>query len=400
MTETISYIDNNPVLGVCYDWPKIIAAYKALHCPDTVYSPCKTIREGTEAGCRWYVGMSKRETGKTTNWLLIGLIMWWMYGTQIQYVRQDEDMIAPKNTKDMFNVILEHDYISTITEGQYNTIVYRSRRWYLAKREDGIITAEASEHCCFMCDVVHYEDLKSGYNAPLGDLIIFDEFISTKYYPNEFVSLTQLISTIKRKRRSAIIVLLANQIDVYSQYFNELCIADDVQKMPAGSRAIITTERGTKIYVERIERTHKAKRQDEIDTTLYYGFANPKLASITGDDWATANYQHIPDGEFDILYPNLYISYSDKLVRLDMVKHSSLGICMYVHWASRTYEDSIILSAAERTDVRFIYRTGRGALDLLIRRMFAENRVYYATNDVGNFCESYFAYIKKMRAPV
>ena len=83
-----------------------------------------------------------------------------------------------------------------------------------------------------------------------------------------------------------------------------------------------------------------------------------------------------------------------------MVNHKELGLCCYVHWATRTYPDSLILSAEERTDPRRIYRTGRGALDTLIRKLYADNRVYYATNDVGAFVESYLNYIRKIRTPV
>ena len=87
-------------------------------------------------------------------------------------------------------------------------------------------------------------------------------------------------------------------------------------------------------------------------------------------------------------------------MRLDIVRHETLGLCCYVHWASRTYPDSIILSAEERTDPRRVYRTGRGALDTLIRKLYTDTRVYYATTDVGAFVESYLNYIRKIRSLV
>ena len=154
---------------------------------------------------------------------------------------------------------------------------------------------------------------------------------------------------------------------------------------------------GTKVFVERIEQPAAAKRQDEIDKVLYYGFPNPKLGAITGDEWAVGCFQHIPDGDTHMIYQKLYIKYSNKLVRLDIVSHETLGLCVYAHWATYTYDDSIILTADERTDPRYKFKTGRGRLDQLLRRLFNENRVYYATNDVGMFIESYFGYIRKIR---
>jgi hypothetical protein len=39
---------------------------------------------------------------------------------------------------------------------------------------------------------------------------------------------------------------------------------------------------------------------------------------------------------------------------------------------------------------------GNGKLEKFIKKLFAENRVYYASNDVGSFVESYLAYISKI----
>lgn len=400
MTEQRKYINDNPLYGVLIDWNLALSIFNSLEIPDDVYNPTRAIRETVENECRYNVGMSKRSTGKTTNYLIIGIILWWLYGVHSVYIRQREDMISPKNTGDLFDVIIEHGYISKITDDTFNTVVYRARRWFFVKKVDGEITDQSDDYFCFMCDIEHYQDIKSGFNDPLADWLIYDEFISKMYYPNEFVDLCHLISTIKRKRRSTIINMLANCIDIYSIYFNELSIADEVQKMPAGSHAVITSPKGTKIYVERIEPNEKAKRQDEIDTMLYFGFVNPKMAAITGDDWAMDNYPHIPDGDVQTLYSHLYIYYNGKYARLDIVMHDDLGICCYAHWATRTHDDSIILTAENRTDSRYVYRTGRGALDTLIRKLFNDNRVYYATNDVGNFCESYLIYIRKIRTPV
>ena len=79
-----------------------------------------------------------------------------------------------------------------------------------------------------------------------------------------------LISTIKRLRRSCIICLLANVIDMYHIYFKEFCISEAVQCMRAGDKAVITSDYGTKVYVERIEQPAAAKAQDEVDKILYY----------------------------------------------------------------------------------------------------------------------------------
>lgn len=396
--QTTSYIDNNIQLGIKYDWPKIMAAYKALRCPKDVYDPTPAIRTMTVKNkIMWYIGMSKRRVGKTTNFLLYGLIMFWLYGTHIYYLRQRDDMIAPRNSKKLFDTIVANGYIEQITEGKYNGVKYQAKGWYLVKRnESGDIIDECLTAFCYMQSIQSAEDVKSVLNDPYGDIIIYDEFIGSMVYQNEFVDFFNLISTIKRLRRSTLIFLLANTIDMYHVYFKELCIADEVQHMRAGDKAVITTDMGTKVYVERIEQPEAARAQDEIDKVLYYGFPNPKLSAITGDDWAIANYPHIPDGDFEYLYTKIYIMYSNKFVRLDLVEHETLGICIFAHWATHTYDDSIILTSDERTDPRYIYKTGHGRLEQVLRKCFTRNRVYYATNDVGAFVDSYLCSIKKI----
>ena len=63
-------IDNNIQLGIKYDWDLIFKAYKALKCPDDVYNPVPAIRNMIDNNTKWYIGMSKRRIGKTTNFLL------------------------------------------------------------------------------------------------------------------------------------------------------------------------------------------------------------------------------------------------------------------------------------------------------------------------------------------
>lgn len=120
-----------------------------------------------------------------------------------------------------------------------------------------------------MLSIDNAENYKSSYNAPYGDLIIFDEFIGKYYYRNEFVRFNDLLKTIIRDRQSPIIVLLANTIDKNSQYFNELEIYNTVQNMKQGDSEIITSERGTNIYVEILESGVKKQKTRSIVNTLF-----------------------------------------------------------------------------------------------------------------------------------
>ena len=205
---TTKYINDDIECGIDYDYKKVKKLFKKLGCPEDLFDPFPALM----SGCRWILDLSERSVGKTTQWLLVGMCMFRLYGTIIQYVRQFEDMIMPKASSDLFATILKYDYVTKLTDGEYNTIVYKSRRWYFAymDTETMEITRTCPDHFMFSCSVDKQQQLKSSYNCPTGDLIIFDEFVG-KYTPvNEFVEFCDLTKTICRDRQSPRFVLLAN----------------------------------------------------------------------------------------------------------------------------------------------------------------------------------------------
>lgn len=399
--KKIKYIENKISYGIDYDYHIIRKHYKKLGIPPDYWNPSKLPLETH----KYFVGFSERTIGKTTNVLLLGMVMNALYGTIIQYVRQDEKDIAPKATSDLFEVITdpEYKYIEKLTDGVYNTVYYKSRRWYYARAdENGKIVDIAENHFMFMCDVMHASNLKSGYNAPLGDIIVFDEFITYNYYPNEFVKFEDLVSTIIRYRRSPIIFMLANTINKESQYFNELDVYEDVQMLGKGENLSHTTEKGTKIYIEWIS-NEKATAKKRVLNELFFGFKNTQLASITGSDWAIRSYQHIPEDitKYELILRNIYISHNDRLVRISLYNHSEIGLIAVCNKALYTYDDSLILTIQGEIDSRYkIYGDGLNnprtqKLFKTIWNLRAQNKFYYQTNDLGHFVDNYLNLCKR-----
>lgn len=389
----IKYINNDIECGIDYDYKQVKKLFKKLGCPGDLFDPFPALM----SGCRWILDLSERSVGKTTQWLLVGMCMYWIYGTIIQYVRQFEEMIMPKASSDLFSTILKYDYVAKLTDGEYNTIVYKSRRWYFAHMdtESMEITRTCPDHFMFSCSIDKQVQLKSSYNCPTGDLIIYDEFIGKITPVNEFVFFCDLCKTIQRERQSVRFVLLANSIDKHHIYFNELCIYDAVQMLHVGDHLETKSPLGTRIYIDFIGLSGERRKKRSVINTLYYGFKNPRLAAITGDDeWAMGCYQHIPKRGEDETDPQcisrqLYLLYNSRYVRLDIMQHPKLGVVIYAHWATQTYDDSIILTCDQRYDPRYQYQLGNKVISRLIKYMYTTNRVYYASNDVGNFMDSY-----------
>ena len=390
MTEDIKYIKGKQELGIKYDWKKIRKRYKALKCPPIYYDPSECPFED----CKYFLGYSARSIGKSMGWLLMGLIMYDMYGTVTEYCRQSVDQVAPMRTDKMFDAILACHYIEKITNGRWNFILYKRRKWYLANLDDnGYIIEEDINPCCSILVVRDSEKYKSGYNAPTGDLIIFDEFVNHVYYQDEFVQFCDLIKSIARDRISPIVVMLSNNIDKESPYFNELEIYEEVRRMTPTDKLIKTTEKGTRIYVEYIAANEEKQKRLNALNTLFFGFKNKRLGSITGEDWALTPKQHLPEGEFYYISRNLYVYHNNRYIRLDIINHYKLGICMFAHWATKTYDDSVILTIADRTDPRYVYGAGDGRLRYTIDKFISNNLIYYQTNDVYAFLANYMKQI-------
>lgn len=387
--QNITYIDGDASKGILYNWDKIRKEYKKLKCPKNVYNPLKA--DFDKFG--YIISMSDRSQGKTTNPLLLGMIMHEMYGTIIHYVRDTPDMITPKNLKDLFATVLDYGYIQKITKDRWNSVYYYGKRWFYCNTdENGKITEKSPEHFMFCCSLSDSDALKSSYNCPRGDLIIFDEFIQLSGYGyNDFISFTDICKTIIRDRLSPIIFMLSNTIDLTSPWFDELCIRDIANVMAQGETRQIETVEGTHIYFEILPANISEQRQSV--NNRFFGFPNPKLAAITGrGTWATESYPHIKPNKEDtatILYNKLFVRQSGKLLKLQLVKNHT-GLAVYVRPATRTYKDSYILTAGDITESNEIYGFGaRGTLLDVYWKLYKANKFYYASNLDGALFRAY-----------
>lgn len=406
--KNIEYINNDKTLGIKYDWNLIRKEFIKLKVPKSVYTPIHLPFDKMHV----FVTMSERSVGKTTNFLLLGMVMHKLYGTITHYVRQRDDEIVPKALQDLFTTVIQFGYIEKITKGEYNSVHYHARRWYYAKVSDtGEVEKLSPEHFMFCCSINKADNLKSSYNCPTGDLIIFDEFIEQYYFPNEFVNFCQLTKTILRDRISGYICYVANGINPNSEYMHELEIYDDIQGVRKGQYIISETSKGTKVYFEIVKDDSERKIKKSQSIKQYYGFKNPLLSSITGEEeWSFKNYQHIPpikksknreNEDIDYISQNVYLQHHNRIVRLDIVKNNERNIvCVYAHWARLTefYEDSIIFTTGDILDKRYKFKFGNTSkgVSKLIWSMYKMNLFFYAQNDVGAFVENYVNYCNRL----
>ncbi len=392
------FVDGNELKGYAYDVKVINKLYKSLNCPKGFFDPSQLPLDR----CAWMVAMSVRaNTGKTTNILLWALCAWKLEGIKTCYVRQRDYMIAAKQVRDMYNVIVDAGYIRKLFGDEYNNVRYFGGAFYLVHvDEEGNIDKEQNEPFCRVFSVQSHLTYKSTTNDPKNDIVVFDEFVSDMYYEDEFVMLNDLLSTLFRMRESGWVFMLANTLDKNNMYIHELCIAEDVAHMEPGDSKIVTSPLGTNVYVTLLKMGELQAKLKESQTRRFFGFPNPKLASITGaTTWAIKNYQRIPKGlEIAREIPiNRVIQYYGQLVRIRLVYNEKIGYMLLFTKATRIKDGTIIYTVDDIDSKYKRYRLGDSRADKLIWKLWINNKAYYGTNEVGTTVERYINMVKEKR---
>lgn len=372
-----------------WNWKDIKKEWNKLKMPKDVAYDLFHIPLEYNKRCGYYILLSKRGVGKTTSVMLLGLILFKLYGVQIQYIRQNEDMLKPKFAQELMSTILSCGYIKILTEGRWNYAYYYANKWVFAKvDEDGHIIEKTNLHFCYTLSIDQSFTYKSNYNAPYGNFTVFDEFIGKRYTANEFVYYLDILSTIIRKRSGVINFMLSNNIDEFSEYFEEFEIYDQIREMKAGECDIATTPGGTRIYVEKINIHDKNAAHLNME---YFGFKNPRLYAITGaGEWNVALCKHYDlEDETELIDRTHYIKMGYNLVNIELHRSGKYGYICRIHKATRVHDDSVIYTMDMVEDKR--YRKGKGysRVDAFIWGLLRQDHWHYATNSQKNFVDKY-----------
>lgn len=395
--QTIKYLPNadgipDPSVGIDIDWRMIERAYDRLKIPDRFHRPKM---DGIEH-LGYIIDMSDRSRGKTTNKLILGLLLYWAYGIQLHYIVHSKNQCEPREIRDLYRTVISNGYIEQITGGKYNNIAYRGRRWNLLMLDDdGHVLEQDPDACCVCFGLDDAPKRKSIYNAPLGDMIFFDEFITTETNWDDYKNFSDLCKTIIRDRKSPIIYMSANTIDKNTHWFDDLCIRDQVEKMNPGDHIETITDLGTHIYIEILSHETSMQRQDV--NRRFFGFRTAQLGAITGKgDWTTDDYPHIPSQKDDavrVLHNAVFVQRGSKLAKLQLVQSRIRGICVHVMPATRTYDDSIIFTADDLADDRYVFGFGKQTTVGAYWDLYMQGRFWYSDNAVGAFIKSYVSFV-------
>ena len=385
----VRYIDNDPNLGIDYDWELIAKEYKKLGVPPE-YDITEIIPLGNDA-LKWYILTSERSVGKTTNVLLVGMVMNKLYGTVIQLIRHHIDKASYYET--LFNTIIAYNkgqYIKALTDGKFNSVKYHWKNFYYATTDEkGKIVKDEKPFCVSLAADECYS-LCSFYEAPLGDWIVLDECFNETNRPEEFVHFVHLHKTIVRDRMSDKIIVLGNNLDVNNIWYRQLMIHNEVRKLHKGQSKIITTSEGMPIFVQFMENRLPEKRKKF--NKAHYGFNNPQLNAITGNgNWNVKMYpQTCMLEERESILRGIFFSYHDDLYLEGEWINSKSGRYFALHNArmstARTGELLYTLTFPnENNQILF----GYDKLSKKILEAIRSKRVVFADNETGDLFQKF-----------
>lgn len=370
-------------------YKEAIKLYRSLRLPENVLNIETELLPMEQA---WNILLGIRGTGKTTQLIIWGMCLYVKYGIQTQYIRQREVQIAPKNIDNLCDVIKNNGYIEKITKGQYNSCVYHWRKWYFCKRDDSQKIIDRADDPFMSCLAIELaEDYKSSYNAPTGDFIIVDEFLTKRgYIPDEFIKLNHLLSTIIRLRDTAHIYLSGNLVDRYSPYFDELQLNDVVETIKFGDHVTLSSN-CTKIHIYCQPRPEDRKR--EIVNTKYFGWKSQELTAITGSQglWAIKMYPKPPKGDFVMLSKG-YIHKNGKYLAREL-RQTDTMLYVFCYVDNYGYDPNIHILYSCDSDCGYTpkirYGFGYTETDKIIKRLINAERVYFADNTAGAMLDAY-----------
>ena len=358
--------------------------------------------------------LSIRETaGKTTQGLLLGLVLSHLYPEQysIEYIRNDTSQITRANIEDLFNTVIRFDYISKIFNGRWKSVEYHTqqRKFFLCNRdEDGNVIEEDCLPICIVHSLEKALEFKSGYNNPRGNYIMFDEFMDTAratymIFP-EFLNAVSTIGRPGSRSEWLKVILLGNNTDPYSFWFDEFGISEEIPYLKFGGNICFRTEFNTTGCFRLLEPGEVQKKRIASKNIPFLGFPGKKAAAFTGvTEWSGKTYRH-PDFELDYedcVNRRCYIKHRGRFIQLDLFKDSDHGIYTFLHFASAPkYDDNIILTI-EPEKITEIYGFGKYEKRERVRKLllkyigcYQENRFYYANNMVGSLTDDFIKNIK------
>lgn len=279
----------------------------------------RTKIDETNASYRMIIG--QRSNGKTFSVLKTILENYLNKGQRAAYIRRYQEEIQPKNIQLLFDQPALRDLIIELSGGNYNGTFYRANCFYLVYYdEDGKIKSKDTVPFCITRAVNTWQTTK-GQDAGALHLICFDEFMTRDgYLKDEFISFCNLLSSLVRDRDDVVIYMLANTVNKYCPYFNEMGLGD-VSKIPQGELRVYNF--GQSELRVALEYCDPVKATQKVANKLF-AFDNPQLEMVKNGKWEIKNYARAPYPiHDDMVLKDFYVLFNEQMIRGRIVKNKT-----------------------------------------------------------------------------
>lgn len=351
------------------------------------------IRPILSKGADYNIVFGERSNGKSYGALEYALQQYATEGREVAYVRRWKEDVIGRRADAVFSALVQGGAVTRATDGKYSNVSYYAGRWYLSNYDEQLQKfVKAPEPFGYAFSLSDMEHDKSASYPKVGT-IIFDEFLTRKYYlQDEFVLFLNVISTIVRDRSDVKIFMLGNTVNKYCPYFEEFGLKH-VTDMEQGKIDVYTYgKKGLRVAVEYCGSRQKQDKPSD----KYFAFDNPKLKMITKGSWELAIYPHLPSGwkirPVDVVF-NFFILFNDNILQGDVISKKN-SLFLFIHRKTTPIRDEsrdLIYSATDdpRPNYRRQLLSNASSIQSKIAWFFTANKVFYQTNEVGEMVRNY-----------
>lgn len=340
----------------------------------------------------YYMVIGERSNGKTYSALDLALKNYFEKGEQFAYIRRFGEDIRKKQLSNLFSGHVENGVVNDLSNGNWSSVDYTGSRFRLCRANEDGVAEYSDEPIGFAFDLNSMEHYKS-ISFPKVTTIIFDEFLSRQsYLPNEFLLFTNTLSTIIRLRTNVKIFMLGNTVNKYCPYFGEMGLTHVKEQKQGTVDVYRYSDTNLEVVVEYCSSSskHGGKASD-----VYFAFDNPQLQMITTGAWEIAIYPHLPIDNYrpkDVI-ANFFIDFDNELLHGLVITTPDTTPFIFLHKKTTEVKKETDIVYGQKPDASPFHRMGianyKDSLTAFIRRSIAENRVFFATNEVGEIWRNY-----------
>lgn len=346
--------------------------------------------------------IGERSNGKTYSVLQKIVNDYAKQGHQAALIRRMQEDFVGKRGAGLFAPLIDNGEIEKATNGDWTSVYYYASRWYLCKyvEDKKGNTERVTDTQPFMYGfALSQMEHEKGTGYPNVKTILFDEFITRMaYLRDEFVLFMNTLSTIIRSRDDVVIFMLANTVNKYCPYFDEMGLRH-IKDMKQGEIDVYQLKHASgkvlKVAVEYCKPFSKGKKSD-----FYFAFDNQKLEMITSGIWEIDLYPHCPYRykPKNVLF-TYFIEFDRELLQCEVVQIDNISFTFIHRKTTPIKNPDTDLVYTTRYDARPNYRRKLTKPVLEIEQKIAyyyrTDKVFYQDNEVGEIVRNYLLWCSK-----